>query len=223
MKIRDIFDACAQVYDQDRPKLIPSFDLFYGTLLRQIPFPADAPIRVLDVGAGTGLVSSFVGQQFPNATFVLTDIAGKMLGVAKERFSGSTRHEFQLIDSRALPFREEFDVVVSALSIHHLPHQEKQVVYANIYRALKPGGVFLHSEQVLGPTPELEALYQQTWLDGIWSSGLAKDRVEASIQRCLEDLNAPLADNLEWLRAVGFREVDCWFKYYRFAVFDGRK
>ena len=47
VKIRDIFDACAQDYDQDRPYLIPSFDLFYGTLLRQIPFPADAPIRVL--------------------------------------------------------------------------------------------------------------------------------------------------------------------------------
>jgi len=203
--------------------LIPSFDLFYGTLLRQIPFSNDAPIRVLDVGAGTGLVSSFVGQQFPNATFVLTDIAEKMLGVAKERFKGSARHEFQLIDSRALPFQGEFDVVVSALSIHHLLHEEKQVVYANIFRALKPGGVFLHAEQVLGPTPELEELYQKTWLDGIWSSGLAADRVEASIKRCLEDLNAPLDDNLKWLRAIGFQDVDCWFKYYRFAVFGGRK
>jgi tRNA (cmo5U34)-methyltransferase len=223
MKIRDIFDACAQVYDQDRPSLIPCFDLFYGTLLRQIPFPTDAPIRVLDVGAGTGLVSSFVGQQFPNATFVLTDIAEKMLAMAKERFQASNRHDFQIRDSRELPFRDEFDVVVSALSIHHLPDKEKQIVYANIHRALKPGGVFLHAEQVLGPTPELEAFYQKTWLDGIWSSGLAADRVEASIKRCLEDLNAPLDDNLKWLREVGFKDVDCWFKYYRFAVFGGRK
>jgi tRNA (cmo5U34)-methyltransferase len=223
MKIRDIFDACAQVYDQDRPKLIPCFDLFYGTLLRQIPFPTDAPIRVLDVGAGTGLVSSFIGKQFPNATFVLTDIAEKMLAVAKDRFKDQSRFEFQVIDSRNLTFHGVFDVVVSALSIHHLAHEHKQDVYMNIFRALKPGGAFIHAEQVLGTTPEMEKLYQKTWVDGVRATGLAEDRVEASIKRCLEDLNAPLNEQLDWLRALGFHDVDCWFKYYRFAVFGGRK
>ncbi len=223
MKIRDIFDQCAQVYDEDRPKLIPQFDLFYGTLLRQIPFPAEAPIRVLDVGAGTGLVASFITAQFPNATFLLTDISEKMLDQARERFAGSKRHDFQILDNRQLPFHEEFDVVVSALSIHHLDHNGKQDVYLRIFRALKPGGVFLHSEQVLGPTPELEELYQNNWIDSMRASGLPEDRLQAALIRVREDHNATLNEQLEWLRETGFRDVDCWFKYYRFAVFGGTK
>jgi tRNA (cmo5U34)-methyltransferase len=223
MKIREIFDQCAQVYDQDRPKLIPCFDLFYGTMLRQIPFPSDAPLRVLDVGAGTGLASSLLTRQFPKATFLLTDISEKMLALARERFMGSDRHQFQVIDNRHLPFHEEFDVVISALSIHHLDHDGKQDVYIRIFRALKPGGVFVHAEQVLGPTSDLETIYQKTWVEGIRASGLAEDRVEAALERVREDLNAPLQDQLEWLRSMGFHDVDCWFKYYRFAVFGGTK
>lgn len=223
MKVRELFDQCAQVYDQDRPKLIPSFDLFYGTMLRQIPFPADAPLRVLDVGAGTGLASSLIGAQFPQATFVLTDISEKMLDVARARFKESSRHTIQLLDSRKLEFNNQFDVVVSALSIHHLDHAGKRDVYARLFQALKPGGVFIHAEQVLGPTPELEALYQQTWVDGIRAAGLAEERLNAALERIREDQNAPLFDQLKWLSEIGFRDVDCWFKYYRFAVFGGRK
>jgi len=223
MKIRDIFDACAQVYDRERPQLIPCFDLFYGTLLRQIPFPSDAPIRVLDLGAGTGLVSSFVGRQFPNATFLLTDIAEKMLDVARDRFQGSNRYEFRVIDSRNIICVETYDVIVSALSIHHLSNEDKQAVYAKIHRALKPGGVFLHSEQVLGPTPELEESYQKHWVDSMRAAGLPEERIQAALERIKEDHNATLDDNLQWLRSAGFQSVDCWFKYYRFAVFGGRK
>jgi tRNA (cmo5U34)-methyltransferase len=208
MRIREIFDQCAQGYDQDRPKLIPHFDLFYGTLLRQIPFAPETPLRILDVGAGTGLVTSFLTQQFPHATFMLTDISEKMLEKARERFAGSARHQFQVVDTRHLPFHEEFDVVVSALSIHHLDHDGKQDVYIRVFRALKAGGVFLHAEQVLGPTSELESLYQKNWVEGIRASGLPEDRIEAALERVREDLNAPLEEQLEWLRSMGFHNVD---------------
>jgi len=223
VKIREIFDACAQGYDQERPKVIPCFDLFYGTVLRQIPFQSEAPIRVLDLGAGTGLVSSFIGQQFPHASFLLVDISEKMLDVAKDRFKDSDRHEFRVLDSRSIICRETYDVIVSALSIHHLTDEEKQDVYTRIFHALKPGGVFLHAEQVLAPTAELEALYQKMWVEGMRANHLPEDRIEAALERIKEDRNTPLELQLGWLRDIGFYDVDCWFKYYRFAVFGGRK
>jgi tRNA (cmo5U34)-methyltransferase len=223
MKIREIFDASAESYDLDRPQLIPCFDLFYGELIRRLPFTTDDEPRILDVGAGTGLVSSMIGQALPRARFMLTDLAPKMLEKARERFAGSDRYEFQLLDSRELPFAGEFDAVVSALSIHHLDHSGKREVYRRIHRALKPGGVFVHADQVLAPTPELEEEYERHWLHYTRGTGLAEERIQASIVRRREDLNATLDDNLGWLRAAGFRDVDCHFKIYRFAVFGGVK
>jgi tRNA (cmo5U34)-methyltransferase len=37
------------------------------------------------------------------------------------------------------------------------------------------------------------------------------------------DRMAPLEDQLGWLEATGFVDIDCWYKNFSFAVFGGRK
>jgi tRNA (cmo5U34)-methyltransferase len=37
------------------------------------------------------------------------------------------------------------------------------------------------------------------------------------------DKTSTLEDQMAWLRAAGFTDVDCWYKQYRFAVYSGRK
>jgi hypothetical protein len=75
MKVRDLFDQCATIYDQDRPKLVPSFYELYGTAMRVIPFSSEARISVLDLGAGTGLFGAMIAQAFLAAHLHLTDIS----------------------------------------------------------------------------------------------------------------------------------------------------
>ena len=223
MNITQLFDLCAASYDRDRPKLVPCFDEFYGTVIRLIPFEPSATFRCLDLGAGTGLLAALVKQAFPNAAVHLTDASEAMLAQARIRFRGTPAVSYAVLDHLALAAVEEYDVVVSALSVHHLPHDQKHDLYGKIHRALRPGGRFIHADQVLGPTPEQETVYQAAWLAHARDKGISADALAQAMERISHDVNAPLADQLQWLSDAGFEQIDCWFKSFRFAVFGGTK
>jgi len=222
--IKAIFDTWAQTYDRSRRQLVPCFDDFYNTALEQLPFAPDAAFRVLDLGAGTGLLSLFVSNAFPHARLTLVDIAPQMLERARERFAqAGDRFQFIVADyADALP-EGEFDAVVSALSIHHLTDEQKSALFRKIYDRLTRGGVFVNAEQVLGATPEIDAQYQATWLRQVRARGVDDADLAAAIDRMRADRTAPLDAQLEWLRQAGFRNVNCWYKFYRFAVYAGCK
>src|SRR5271169_5849693 len=83
------FDSAAGDYDRTRRQLVPCFDDFYRTVVERLPFAsADAP-RVLDLGAGTGLLAAKVLAAYPNAEITLVDVAGAMLAQARKRLSRS--------------------------------------------------------------------------------------------------------------------------------------
>ena len=99
MSIKSVFDKAAQSYDQARRQLVPCFDDLYGTALDLIPFATDSAIRVLDLGAGTGLLSAFIAETFPHAHLTLVDISEGMLDQARKRFSGDVaRFDFRALD-----------------------------------------------------------------------------------------------------------------------------
>jgi len=58
------FDRAVPGYDAARRKLVPCFDKFYGWAVRLLPFSGADPIRVLDLGAGTGLLSTRIFDPF---------------------------------------------------------------------------------------------------------------------------------------------------------------
>ncbi len=101
---------------------------------------ADRPIRVLDVGCGTGVFASRIREALPNAQVVGIDLVRGMLAKGAERWK---RHADGVIaiqaDSERLPFAwGTFDVVTCANSFHHYPHQDRAV--DEMRRVLKPGG-----------------------------------------------------------------------------------
>jgi len=223
MNIAALFDRCATGYDRDRPKLVPCFDQFYGAVMRMIPFPSDAPLRVLDLGSGTGLFAAMVAEAHPNALLHLTDISEAMLGVARQRFAGNSQVSFAVQEHLALIDESAFDLVMSALSIHHLEDESKRELFGKIFRALRPGGAFINADQALGPTPEEEADYERQWLADVAANGATAEAIEAAKARMRADRNATLADQLRWLEEAGFREVCCRYSRARFVVYGGRK
>ena len=139
--VKTVFDAAAFTYDRARRQLIPCFDEFYGTVLELLPQDVSAPRRLLDLGAGTGLLSLLLARQFPQAQLTLLDLSDSMLAKARERLAGlAGRCDFIVADyTQALP--GEFEGVVSALSIHHLDDAHKLALFHRIYQALTVGGV----------------------------------------------------------------------------------
>ena len=215
-----IFDITAPSYDADRAKLIPCFDAFYR---RSTDLIAHDAKNILDLGAGTGLLSQFVRQWYPNAHIVLADLSEAMLAKARERFAGDSNVTFEVTDYTTAPINGTYDSIVSALSIHHIDHDSKRALFSKIFRALRPGGTFVNAEQVAGPTPALDAVYKSLWLQQVREGGATPQQIADSLYRQQDDRCASVEAQLQWMRDAGFTDADCWFKDNRFAVLAGTR
>ena len=222
--IRELFDKAAQNYDRARRQLVPCFDDFYGTVLDLIPCERDATSRILDLGAGTGLLAALIAEAFPRAHLTLVDISDAMLDEARRRFRDEpSRFHFRVLDFSKDPLCGEYDVVVSALSIHHVDDGAKQVVFQGVYDVLREEGIFINADQVLGMTPEIDRKYHEAWLREVRSKGVSEDDLAAALERMREDKMSTLGSQMKWLENIGFEMVNCWYKNYGFVVYSGRK
>lgn len=73
MNIEEQFNLIADEYDVNRKKFIPCFNDYYITTTRFIAENIPQPKRILDLGAGTGLLSYYWYQHFPQAEYMLVD------------------------------------------------------------------------------------------------------------------------------------------------------
>jgi tRNA (cmo5U34)-methyltransferase len=218
------FSKWARRYDRSRRQLIPCFDAFYAAAVRALPFAETDAFDVLDLGAGTGLLSAFILEAFPKARLTLVDASTEMLDIARERFHSSPgRIDYVVGDyARALP-KGEFHAVVSALSIHHLDDGEKLALWREIFTVLRPGGVFVNADQVLGGTAEKDAFFRDAWLREVKALGVSAADLAGALERMREDRLSTLEVQLEGLVAAGFDRVGSVFQEKSFAVFAGRK
>ena len=218
------FAADAAIYDRSRRQLIPCFDDFYGIAVDQTPFEREATLHILDLGAGTGLLSAFFAEAYPHARFTLVDVAAEMLERARERFARNVnRFAYLTLDYATEPLPGAFDLVISCLSIHHLSDVDKGTLFQRIHAALRRGGAFINADQVLGETPAVEARNRAAWFAAVRRLGVTQADLDAAAERMKHDQTAMLADQLRWLGEAGFRDVDCAYKNYMFAVYSGRK
>ncbi|MEC2077427.1 class I SAM-dependent methyltransferase [Metabacillus fastidiosus] len=216
------FNENAMDYDNQRRKLIPCFDDFYSIPVSVIELKNDTP-HILDIGAGTGLFSSFIKEKYPKAKITLIDISEKMLESAKNRFKDDPNIDYIIADYTDYKFEEKYDLVISSLSIHHLNDNEKQDLYHKIFFMLKEDGIFINADQVLGHTSFIENLYKEDWKNKIEESGLTAEEINAAFDRTKLDKMATLAKQLHWLNESGFKDVDCLYKYFNFVILFGKK
>lgn len=218
--IAALFDRAATSYDAERPKLVPCFDAFYAAALAPLgKLPRGA--RVLDLGAGTGLLSGMLAAGRPDLALVLVDIAPGMLEIARQRFAalGGQPPELVVADyAQGLP-EGPFAAVISALSIHHLDDAGKARTLRTAFQALSADGIFVNAEQVAGATPAEDAALDRAWEASALAAGATPEMIARARERMAHDLCVTEADNLALLSAAGFRDPACTFREGRFAVF----
>ena len=215
-----VFAEHASDYHGQRRRLVPSLDLFYGTAVDMLALREGPVERVLDLGAGTGLMSEALLARYPDAQVVLLDGAAEMLEVATERLASGS------VTTIVADLRDElpegpFDAVVSALAIHHLEHPDKRDLYVRIRERLRPEGAFVNAEHVAGPTPWLEAAYRRLWREACRAAGANEQEIAAAEGRMEMDRSIDIATQLGWMAQAGLQECDCFFKHLHFAVLAG--
>ena len=163
-------------------------------------------------------------QKFPDAALTLVDIAENMLDLARERFKCRENVRYIVCDYSRAGLGGPYDIVCSALSIHHLGPEEKRRLFHRIHAALKPGGIFINADQADGETPYFRQRYLDYW-NGFLRDGPLSDGEHAEIlkRRNTLDKNEKLSVQLGWLREAGFADADVVYKNRTFIVTVARK
>jgi tRNA (cmo5U34)-methyltransferase len=216
------FSAHAQQYTALRRRLVPGYDQFYGAVVDVLKLNQRPPRRVLDLGAGTGLLSAAVLTAFPDVSLELLDGSAPMLAEAAQRLGAAVSAVHVADMSDDLP-DGPFDAIVSALAIHHLTDADKRRLFSRAHAALAPDGVFVNAEQVAGPTETLTAIYTATWERDCRALGASDEELDDAHERMRHDRCADVESQLAWMRQVGFTAADCVYKSWRQAVLVGFK
>ncbi len=220
---KNIFDTGVMRYDMNRQKIIPNFDIFYQTVVELIPFKPGESFSFLDIGAGTGLLTELILNVFPKAYATLIDSSQQMLSIARQRFADQPNVNFFIMDYSENSLSGAYNAVISAMSIHHLSHEDKAKLIKKVYAILKPGGVFINADLAKGATDALEENYQQHWKDYIDQADLSSNEIDLIRERMRWDLPASMDYQLTWMKDAGFVDVDCFYKYFNFIVYFGKK
>jgi tRNA (cmo5U34)-methyltransferase len=212
----------AHSYDAERRRLVPCFDQFYGAAVELVACTAPPKPRILDLGAGTGLLSGMLAERLRPEVIHLLDGSVEMLARAQQRLAAW--HPLILVQQLTEPLPNgPYDAVVSAFAIHHLSQDQKRELFSRIYQVLAPGGIFVNAEQILGRTEWHQQFFEAMHLDRARSLGSSEEEIADAQRRMSHDRCATLTTQIEWLRELGYERADCFFQWFRFAVYAGWK
>jgi SAM-dependent methyltransferase len=208
----------------------------------------EQPIETfLDLGCGDGILGAAILGEYPSSHGVLVDFSEPMLDQAREQLKEfGSQLVFENLDygnpawiNRIPPAggaqsesKRPFDAVVSGYSIHHQADARKREIYTEIFSLLGPGGWFINIEHIAPATQLATDLFNHLIVEGYFAieqhSGGTRTREEMTdvyMNRPDKDANKLLSVDLQcdWLREIGYEEVDCYFRIYELAVFAGRR
>jgi tRNA (cmo5U34)-methyltransferase len=111
------------------------------------------PDTILELGTGAGETASLLLALHPAARLVGVDSSPQMLAAARDALPADR------VELRLAPLEEPlptgpFDVVVSALTVHHLTAEEKADLFRRVAEVLRPGGRFVLGDVVVPDRPE---------------------------------------------------------------------
>lgn len=219
----------ADFYIVERRRLLEILRSFYRHFIGN-----KTKINVLDLGCGDGIITHELLRIDDSIVATLIDGSEDMLNKAAERLKDFKNINFikasfqEIIDKKIA--LQNFDFIVSSLAIHHLTMKEKKPLFRTIYSHLNVEGYFLNIDVILAPSDALEQWYLSLWREWIserkTTMGIEDNSYDDIIQRYKDNRdNKPdtLDEQLNALKSVGFKDVDCYYKYGIFTMYGGRK
>lgn len=131
---RDIaarFGSAAQSYDSHAEVQRHAADALAANL------PDVAPKRGLEIGCGTGYLSSALLARWPEASWLFSDISADMLSHCRNRLGDSTA-DFATLDAEQIALDQRFDLIASSLAFQWFEQPARTL--AKLFEHLAPGG-----------------------------------------------------------------------------------
>jgi SAM-dependent methyltransferase len=243
------FFTMAETYDAMSPHLVPQYDFLQNEALGVVSRTAGAQISIIDLGAGSGRFLEKALERHPKAKCWWVDYSGDFLAVAGERlarFGDRVKFVTMRLEENwedAIP--GPADAIFSMSAIHHLESAEKKALYARCHDKLKPGGWFVNTDEMKTVNEDAYRRNMDFW----WQHFLREsDRLPTVNPAMLDqwrthfenwklrnidnygrpkskgdDLHDRFTDQLDWLREIGYANVDVYVKYHLWCVIGGQK
>jgi tRNA (cmo5U34)-methyltransferase len=227
--------AVARQFVEARAARVPETRTQLDVLLHLLGTLATPPRRLLDVGAGDGILLATLLDAWPEARGVAVDFSPPMLEAARRRLGPFAERARVVEGDLASPawhaaIAGPFDAVVSGFAIHHLPDDRKRALYGEVRNLLAPAGVFLNLEHVASASPGVEAIAAEAMVAHQHAQrqaageGITREQVRREFRDRpdrLANILAPVEEQCRWLRELGFVDVDCFWKWFELALFGG--
>ena len=210
-----------------------------GVMMSILKTRGQALENFLDLGCGDGILGAAILGEYPASHGVLVDFSEPMLNQAREQLKDyGNQLAFMNLDYgnpvwiNAIQAYAPFDAIVSGYSIHHQPDERKYSIYQEIFSLLKPGGWFINIEHVSSAAQLNIDLFENHYISARYAIEQRNGGTRTFDELAEEYKNrpdkaanilAPTELQCDWLREIGYEEVDCCFRIYELAVFAGRR
>jgi tRNA (cmo5U34)-methyltransferase len=207
-----------QKYNYDIVRSIPGHEELHRHIDQLVESLPEQP-KILELGVGTGLTAERILRKRPNAEYTAVDFSEKMLAGAKQRLS---QYDVTFVngDYSQIGLPNNNDLVVSVVGIHHQKtNEDKKRLFHRIYDSIKNTGVFIFGDLVTYRNEEEAALNEARHFHHLVENAQDENSLKewAHHHKELNKL-APLEDQVEWLREVGFREVKVVYQRFNTAL-----
>ena len=217
-------------------KSIPFGEEQLDILLRLVSKSQSVVNNFIDLGCGDGILANTLLTQYSDANGLLLDYSPSMIDAAKDRMSAFQNQKIvqsDLSDSNWLDnVINKPEVVVSGYAIHHLKNGRKYELFEEIFEILKPGGIFINMEHVASVSKFGNSLFNELIIDSLHAKLEKEGKKQRKADLMREHLNRPdqsenillpVTTQCDWLKEIGFIDVDCFFKCFELAIYAGIK
>lgn len=178
---------------------------------------------IVDLGCSTGeAINPFIKAFGSQNQYKLYDVSEPMLEETRKRYSGWIKEgivDVQKFDIRnGLPEHMYTSLVLAVLTLQFTPIEYRQKIIQSIYDSLEPGGALILVEKVLGADYKVDTMLVDEYYKLKANNAYTQEQIAAK-RKSLEGVLVPITAkwNEEMLKDVGFRDIDCFWRYLNFA------
>lgn len=222
-KILQHFKKTVGDYDTVANKVVMEDEALQQAIVEAVGLAVDTQCTIIDLGCGTGHGMKMLLDKFVRARVIGIDFSDRMIEKAQKNLvEYADRIELIEADFRAWAMPPA-QVIVSGVAIHNISHEEKSLLFKNIYSALAPGGVFINGDFIAGESIEQQTLFDDTYRKFL-EANLEGEELSVWIHHAFkEDMPLALSEQGILLKTIGFKPMDVLWQHNNEAVYRVEK